>query len=119
MPIQIKISIIALVLSCLSMITGTVLECIDCITQFHPGMQMIVGISILWKILIYFLISNIRKKKSILATLYLIALITMYFDISDYLDYGFSYYQLFYIAEVIFIFISILFLSTKESKAWN
>jgi len=81
-------------------------------------MQVLVASSALWAILILFLASKVRKKTNILSALYLLVLVIICFEISDYIDYGFNYYQLFYIAEIVLIIISILFLSTKESKAW-
>lgn len=118
MPVQIKISIVALLLSGISALIAVYF---DGLVYEELGFAdpITLSLNILWSAVIFWLVFELIKKKShVIKTVQLVLIICVVSAGWDYLEYGMSNALLSYFLEIIFFLIVLLYLNKSQSKKW-
>ncbi len=117
MPVEIKRSILALILSAISSLVAVIF---DGISDEEIGFSnpVILATNISWMAIVIWIIYLVIKKKNVTTALLILCMISGYYIITDYLDFGYNHAQIFYAVEIIFFLISAYYLSRLNSVSW-
>ena len=111
---EIKRSIIALILSAISSLVAVVF---DGISDEEIGFSnpVILTTNLIWIAIVIWIIYLVIKKKNVTTALLILCIISGYYLVTDYLDFGYNHAQIFYTAEIIFFLISAYYLNQLNS----
>jgi len=117
MPITIKAAAVALLSSLVAALIGAYFDGIE-VEELGFDDPITLVINIVWAIVIGWIIWDLYRARSIKWSLILIGGIQLTSIVWNYIEFNFSYSQLFYIIEFLMFVITYIFTSSKPSKEW-
>jgi len=119
MPLSVKISIGALLVSCFFTILGWYLESLEFeALSFKDPFNILVNA--LWVAVVLWLVSDIcKKKEGIIATIAVVSVISVVLNVYDFFEYGFGIHLIMYTLELLMFGVAIIFLCKQDSRKWR
>ena len=117
MPSSIKNAMIVLVLSLVSALIGAYFDGIE-VDELGFDDPITLVLNFIWAIMIAWIIWDLYRARSIKWTLILVGVIMLTSLVWNYLEFGASKSQVFYLIELLMFAVAYFFTSTKSAKGW-
>ena len=117
MPSSIKNAMIVLVFSLVSALIGAYFDGIE-VDELGFDDPITLVLNFIWAIMIAWIIWDLYRARSIKWTLILVGVIMLASLVWNYLEFGASKSQVFYLIELLMFAVAYFFTSTKSAKGW-
>ena len=117
MPSSIKNAMIVLVLSLVSALIGAYFDGIE-VDELGFDDPITLVLNLIWAVMIAWIIWDLYRARSIKWTLILVGVIMLASLVWNYLEFGASKSQVFYLIELLMFAVAYFFTSTKSAKGW-
>jgi len=117
MPSSIKNAMIVLVFSLVSALIGAYFDGIE-VDELGFDDPITLVLNFIWAIMIAWIIWDLYRARSIKWTLILVGVIMLTSLVWNYLEFGASKSQVFYLIELLMFAVAYFFTSTKSAKGW-
>ncbi len=117
MPSNIKKAALALVISCVSTLIAVYFDGLE-LEEISFSDPFTFGINVVWTLIIIWIIWDLLKGKDIKLTLLLVGAIMLVSVVWDFVEFGFSVAQIFYIIELLMFMSAYFLVKSKESAEW-
>ena len=118
MPFDIKKSVFALVISCISTLFAVYFDGLE-IQEISFNNPLILGTNLIWALVVAWIIWDLLKGKNIKPTLILVGAVLLAFVAWEVFEYGFGVPQMFYVVELAMFGAAYFFVSSAESESWR
>jgi len=117
MPSSIKNAMIVLVFSLVSALIGAYFDGIE-VDELGFDDPITLVLNLIWAVMIAWIIWDLYRARSIKWTLILVGVIMLTSLVWNYLEFGASKSQVFYLIELLMFAVAYFFTSTKSAKGW-
>ena len=117
MPSSIKNAMIVLVFSLVSALIGAYFDGIE-VDELGFDDPITLVLNFIWAITIAWIIWDLYRARSIKWTLIIVGVIMLTSLVWNYLEFGASKSQVFYLIELLMFAVAYFFTSTKSAKGW-